>query len=123
MEFFILIAAVVIIAGVAKALDSSTPVHPRRRVRALKAARPAPAGSTSAYLDTSDSFSSPTMTSYDSSAVDPQPLDDHTRNTDSGTSWDGGADGCAPADSGSWDSGGDSGGDFDSGGCDSGSSD
>ena len=123
MEFFILIAAVVIIAGVVKALDSSTPDHPRRRVRALRATRPAPAGSTSAYLDTSDSFSSATIFSDDASAMDPQPLDDHTRNTDSSTSWDAGADDCAPADSGSSDSGGDSGGGSDGGGCDSGSSD
>ncbi|HEX8321533.1 MAG TPA: hypothetical protein VF632_24345 [Longimicrobium sp.] len=111
-----------IIVGIIKALDSSTPVHPRRRVRALKAARSAPAGSTSTYPDTSNSFSA-AMASHGESTMDHQPLDDHTRNTDSSTSWAAGTNDCAPADSGSWDSGGDSGGDFDSGGCDSGSSD
>lgn len=123
MEFFILIAAVVIIAGLVRALDSSTPVHPRRRARTLHAARPAPVGSTSTYLDTSDSFSALAMASHGGSTVDPQPVDDHTRNTDSSTTWDAGANDCAPADSGSWDSGGDSGGGSDGGGCDSGSSD
>lgn len=123
MEFFILIAAVVIIAGLVRALDSSTPVHPRRRVRALKEARPAPAGSTSTYVDTSDSFSALGIASHHASTVDDAPSDDHTRNTDSSTSWDAGATDYAPADSGSWDSGGDSGGGSDGGGCDSGSSD
>jgi uncharacterized membrane protein YgcG len=123
MGFIILVAIVLIIAGVIKALDSSTPVHPRRRVRALHPARPAPAGSTSIYHDTSDSLSALAMASHDAPAVDYAPLDDHTRNTDSSTSWDAGANDCSPADSGSWDSGGDSGGGFDGGGCDSGSSD
>jgi hypothetical protein len=114
MEYFILFAALVIIAGLIKALENSTPIHPRRGARALKAARPAGIGSTSLHLDTSDSFSALAMASYGDSTVD-----DHTRNTDSSTSWDAGANDCAPADSGSWDSGGGS----DGGGCDSGGSD
>ena len=120
MGFLILVVTVLIIAGAVIALHSSQPVHPRRRARALNAARPAPAART--WTDTSDTLSALAMVSYDELAVDHAPLDDHTRNTDSSTSWDAG-DHCAPADSGSWDSGGDSGGGSDGGGCDSGGSD
>lgn len=122
MEIFIFIAAVVVIAGLVKALEASTPVHPRRGARALTATRPTPDGSTAPDPDTSNSFSALAMASHGQATVDHQRLDDHTRNTDSSTSRDAGAADCAPADSGSWDGGGDSGGGSDGGGCDSGGS-
>ena len=120
MGFIIFVVIVLIIAGLANALANRTPDHPRRRARALNVARPIPVASTGTHTDTSDSLASLAITSH---GMDYQPLDDHTRNTDSSTSWNSGANDCAPSDSGSWGSGGDSGGSTDSGGCDSGSFD
>ena len=111
MGFIIVIAVVLVVVGLVRALDNSTSVRPRRRTHARSAPRPAASAWTSA-----DTYSTVALASSDWPSTT-YADDDRTRNTDSTTSWDAGDSHCAPADSGSWD------GEGDSGGCDSGSSD